>query len=79
MRKPVARARITLRAVICLVLALAGLTIGGLLLWHVMFVRFNGLIGLTAASLLGGSIAVIYCDYIEPLFYGLPPRGPDSL
>lgn len=79
MRKPVARAQVTLRAAVCLVATLAGLTLGGVLLWHVMFVKFNGLIGLTAASLLGGSIAVLYCDYIEPLFYDLPPRGPDGL
>jgi hypothetical protein len=77
--RPVARARITLRALVCLVIALAGCVTGGLILWHVVAVKFSMLAGIIGATVFSGSAAWLYVDYIEPLFYRLPPRGPDAL
>jgi 4-hydroxybenzoate polyprenyltransferase len=79
LERPIARARITLRATFCMIVALIGLFAGCLLLWQVVFVRFNGFAAVVAATLIGGAVAWIYSDYIEPLFYRLPPRGPDTL
>lgn len=73
--RPTARVRITLRGIVCLIVALIAFSAGGIIFWHTVFVKFTMLGGIVGATLIGGAGTWLYSDYIEPLFYRLPGDG----